>query len=183
MRLHRFGLLDVLSIYTALRDWDMAIAAKETTSAVEYPLARAILDAYLSLPVERDYTYVEIAKLLLHSGFVVSMYGDGRPESGSEHIIAKVVERNVECLHAHSVALGILVSMQLQGSWSDDIAARAKHIPDWETPRGATVLAQIEERISSASIKARPGRYTVLDTSSPNEIDRAISRALLFLRS
>ena len=108
---NRFGLIDVISIYTAVQDWDIAINDQKADFATEYYLAKAILEVFLSAKLDQGNDYYNIAKLLLLSGLVVSMYGDGRPESGSEHIIAKAIESKINCFHAHSVSFGMLKEM------------------------------------------------------------------------
>lgn len=177
---NRFGLIDVISIYTAMKDWDIAIADNMAGLALEYYLARALLDAFLSTKL--DDNYYDIAKLLLHSGLVVSMHGNGRPESGSEHIIAKVIESKINCFHAYSVSFGIFVAMKLQDSWREDLAVRIRDISDWGSDYGKNILAQIEKNLSSEDIKAQTGRYTVLDKVSKNKIESAIKDIIWYLR-
>src|SRR3989338_3402187 len=117
---NRFGLIDVLSIYTAIQDWNIAITDKKSSPALEYYLAKGVLETFLSIKLGRDNDYYNISKLLLLSGLVVNMYGDGRSESGSEHIIAKAIESKIECFHAYSVSFGMLVAMNLKDSWRED---------------------------------------------------------------
>jgi glycerol dehydrogenase-like iron-containing ADH family enzyme len=179
---NKFGLLDVLSIYTAVTDWDIAINKEQSQITVEYYLAKAILSAFLSIYSKLGNNYYDITKLLLHSGLVVSMYGDGRPESGSEHIIAKAIESKIDCFHAHSVSFGILVIMKLQNSWNNEIANLAKEIPDWESQNGKNILDQINSKISHEDIKARKGRYTILDETSDININIAIKDVYEFLK-
>jgi glycerol dehydrogenase-like iron-containing ADH family enzyme len=179
---NRFGLIDVLSIYTAVQDWDVAIADEQATLAIEYYLAKAILEAFLHVSTKLETNYYNITKLLLHSGLVVGMYGDGRPESGSEHIIAKVIESKINCFHAHSVSFGILVAMKLQNSWREDIASLAKNIPDWESDYGKNILNEIEGNLLCEDIKSRSGRYTVLDKVDNGKINIAIKETVSFLK-
>lgn len=177
---NKFGLIDVFSIYTATQDWDIAMADKKSSFALEYYMARAVLGALLSTKLDND--YYDIAKLLLHSGLVVSMYGDGRPESGSEHIIAKVIESKTNCFHVYSVSFGMFVSMRLQDSWKEDIAAMIISISDWNSDCGKNVLTQIEKNLSAKDIKPQPGRYTILDKVSGDKIKDAIKDVIRYLK-
>lgn len=179
---NRFGLIDVLSIYTAVKDWDIAIAEKQAIVAVEYFFAKAILEAFLNVSSELETNYYNITKLLLQSGLVVGMYGDGRPESGSEHIIAKAIESKISCFHAHSVSFGILTVMKLQNSWEENIALLARDIPDWKSDYGRNILGQIEKNLLYIDIKSRPNRYTVLDKTDKARIDIAMKDTIKFLK-
>lgn len=178
---NKYGLIDVLSIYTAIKDWDIAIADDKDDLALEYYIARNTLDAFLSSKLEND--FYDISKLLLLSGFVVSTYEDGRPESGSEHIIAKAIEGKVECFHAHSVSFGMLVSMKLQDSWNQNIIDSIRKIVDWGSDDGKSVLTMIETNLLSSDIKPRDGRYTILDKVDGNQIETAIKEVLAYLKS
>lgn len=179
---HRFGLIDVLSIYTATQDWDIAIKNKKATLAVEYFLAKSILEAFLHISTKLEINYYDTTKLLLHSGLVVSMHGDGRPESGSEHIIAKIIESKINCFHAYSVSFGILMAMKLQNSWRKDVALLARNIPDWKSDYGKNILTQIEGNLLSEDVKLKSGRYTVLDETTSLKIDIAIKKTINFLK-
>ncbi len=179
---NRFGLIDVLSIHTALADWDIAIRARRDGLALEYRLARSMLETYLSTELAQE-SYYDITKLLWCSGLVVGMYGDGRPESGSEHIIAKAIESKSECFHAQSVSFGILTAMRLQGSTDDRIVERTTEIPQWSSNQGQKVLDEIEKRISSKDIRPRSGRYTVLNERTETDIERALQETISYLRN
>lgn len=177
-----FGLVDVLSIYTAIQDWNIAITDKKASLALEYYLAKGVLETFLSIKLGQD-DYYNISKLILLSGLVVNMYGDGRPESGSEHIIAKAIESKIECFHAHSVSFGMLVIMKLQDSWNEDIVTIIRNITDWDSDYGKNILNQIEKNISSEDIKPRHGRYTVLDKVSGNKIENSIKEVINYLKT
>ena len=179
---NRFGLIDILSIYTAIQDWNIAITDKKASLALEYYLAKGVLETFLSIKLDKDNDYWNISKLLLLSGLVVNMYGDGRPESGSEHIVAKAIESKIECFHAYSVSFGMLVAMKLQDSWREDIVTITRNIPDWGSDYGKNILNQIEKNISSEDIKPRSGRYTVLDKVDSNKIESSIKEIINFLK-
>ena len=178
-----FGLIDVLSIYTAMQDWKIAITDKKASPALEYYLAKGVLETFLSIKLGQDNDYYNISKLLLLSGLVVNMYGDGRPESGSEHIIAKAIESKIECFHAYSVSFGMLVAMNLQDSWREDTVTITRNIPDWDSDYGKNILNKIEKNISSEDIKPRSGRYTVLDKVDGNRIESSIKEIINYLKT
>ena len=178
-----FGLIDVLSIYTAMQDWKIAITDKKASPALEYYLAKGVLETFLSIKLGQDNDYYNISKLLLLSGLVVNMYGDGRPESGSEHIIAKAIESKIECFHAYSVSFGMLLAMKLQDSWREDIVTITINIPDWDSDYGKNILSQIEKNISSEDIKPRYGRYTILDKVDGNKIESSIKEVINYLKT
>jgi glycerol dehydrogenase-like iron-containing ADH family enzyme len=178
---NRFGLIDVFSIYTALADWDIAVSKGKATLALEYYFAKSILDTCLYSNLDME-NYYDVVKLLWHSGLVVGMYGDGRPESGSEHIIAKAIESKIDCFHVHSVSFGMLVAMKLQGTWREDIVKLIVDISDWGSEYGKQTLKQIEDHLLSEDIHFRLGRYTVLDMVDGVRIQNMINEVIEYLR-
>lgn len=180
---NQYGLIDILSIFTAINDWDIAITAKKDQLAMEYFIAKAVLRSFLSSSSELSKDYFGTAKLLFLSGLIVSTYGDGRPESGSEHIVAKAIERRVSCFHAYSVSFGILAAMKLQGLWDEQVANLATSIPDWSSEYGKDILKQIEKSLVATDISPRSGRYTVLDQVSVRELTSSIEKVIGYLKS
>lgn len=109
-----YGLVDVLSIYTALNDWDLAIKYNNESIAVEYSYAHKLLLETLSFINNHTYDEIindiyKIFELVGKTGIITDIYGSGKPESGSEHIFAKELEVIKRVPHAISVSNGILL--------------------------------------------------------------------------
>lgn len=113
--LNILGLIDVLSIGTALEDWKLdseinnfpidEIIFKKASKLyndicdfIEYNNYLSIVSNYNKL-----YEFIGI------SGFITNEYGTGKPESGSEHIFAKELEAKIDVPHGIAVSIGIVV--------------------------------------------------------------------------
>lgn len=114
-----FGLADAFSIYTALYDWEIS------NEKINHDIYKRSWDTYvraLDFVHERKSSQREIFDILLEAGYVTNDYGSGRPESGSEHIIAKEIEKLVKVPHALAVVCGICIASLVQNRPSDEYA-------------------------------------------------------------
>ncbi len=112
-----FGLADAFSIYTALYDWEIS------SEKIDSNIYTRSWDTYVrAIDFVHDCksSQREIFNILLEAGYVTNDYGSGRPESGSEHIIAKEIEKIVKVPHALAVVCGICISSLIQNRPSDE---------------------------------------------------------------
>jgi len=115
-----YGLADVLSIGTALHDWDMAIVQDPSVQDHQiYELARKIYDDCFRQIETGRLDIRTVFTLILNSAFVTGLHGSGRPESGSEHIFSKFIEldalrKGSYIMHGKSVGLGMVLMSTLQ---------------------------------------------------------------------
>lgn len=115
-----FGLVDALSIETALIDW--CIAANNEVESINLDMfnwafdvlkkAKTLLNFYTNKT--GDIKALDCFNILLECGYITNDYGSGRPESGTEHIIAKKIEQNFKIPHYKSVSIGIVIASRLQ---------------------------------------------------------------------
>lgn len=167
-----YGLCDILSIHTALYDWRLAESAGvEEIDRRLYEQSHDLLTSATRLamglaePGELDMS--SLFTMIGESGHITNLYGSGRPESGSEHIFAKELERRVVIPHGISIAIGITVMSQLQGNYSDDVQAALRQIG---------VMADIADgydlretiHLSLMNILPREDRYTILNERLPS---------------
>lgn len=95
-----YGIADVLSIYTALKDWELAKAQGiEAIDGQIFDLANSLLAKVQDFVASTDTNHIshEIPALFSYigdSGYITNIYGSGRPESGSEHIFAKSIHES-----------------------------------------------------------------------------------------
>ena len=122
-----FGLADVLSIHTAMEDWQLAAEYNvETINREIFAQAGSLLDDVKTFILSSDVNEIshdvpKLFKFIGESGHITNVYGSGRPESGSEHVFARALEKRVDVPHGISVSLGILLMSILQSNFSTEI--------------------------------------------------------------
>ena len=167
-----YGLADVLSIYTALNDWDLAIKYNNEKIAKEYSDAHSLLLETMDFINNHTYEQIcndtyKIYELVGWAGVITNIYGCGKPESGSEHLFAKELERIKRVPHAISVTNGILLMSLLQNKYSEDVhkVILKLRIFDDEHLYGINKSLLKEAFLS---VKIREDRYTVVNLKSNN---------------
>jgi len=180
-----FGLCDVLSIHTALHDWDFSLTSDkpEKIDTFLYEMASFTLQQLISnrknITKSNPESLEIITRLLMLAGYITNIAGCGRPESGSEHIIASFLEKNIDTYHAVSVIAGILIVMRLQNSEDPAILSAIKDLGLLDA------LADDEETLALLheipnNVKPRKDRYTILNEKqvTNKDIEAVISYVL-----
>lgn len=108
-----YGLVDVFSIFNALRDWKLANDLDQLPILDDiFTRAENLLEKSLEINVD---DIDELFEIIKESGYITNDYGSGRPESGSEHIFANTLETiykndyDIVIPHGIAVAIGIFV--------------------------------------------------------------------------
>lgn len=109
-----YGMADIFSIYTALNDWVLASKYNNEIITFEFEWAQQLLISALEYVEQTDLELIlndimMIYNLVGEAGEITNKYGSGKPESGSEHIFAKTLEKQIKIPHAIAVANGILL--------------------------------------------------------------------------
>lgn len=158
-----YGLADALSSLIALKDWEIAEAAGVEPIDKECYVDSALMLAKAKKIIrEGKFEDKDIFEVLLEAGYVTNKYGTGRPESGSEHIIAKSLEHLVKIPHAVAVCFGMLISSQFHNCF-DEVVDLITHIGII----GEVISLPYEVlKTSLVGLKPRPDRYSILDTLS-----------------
>lgn len=166
-----YGLADVLSIHTALKDWRLA-EAKGVEPIDQDILSRAdcllnkVIDFVSITNVNRiPYEISTLFAYIGESGYITNLHGSGRPESGSEHIFAKSLEKRIDIPHGVSVSLGILLMSILQDNYSSDIAHTINQIGTLKFINELGVTRSLVEEALAHS-RVRGDRYSII-----NEVD------------
>lgn len=169
-----YGLVDIFSIYTALYDWKIADNDnKEKIDSKIFNQANELLEETLlfvkdKLPTEIEKNIEQIYKIVGNAGLITNIYGTGRPESGSEHILAKEIEQHIKIHHGISVSISIIIMSIIQNQLSEEI---------YDTLLKIGVLNNLEEigitrdflfKILKV-LKARPDRYSIVDIYSRDD--------------
>lgn len=160
-----YGLVDVLSICTALEDW--LIAFNDQEELIDYNIfgkasvilsrARNLIDGHLPDCIDP----LSIFSVVLSAGYITNEYGNGRPESGSEHIIAKEIEALVKVPHALAVTCGIAVVSQLQNNFKRAVFELDRLHMGTEVRNSQITPEILKQAILNA--KPRDDRYTVIN--------------------
>jgi glycerol dehydrogenase-like iron-containing ADH family enzyme len=119
--LNRGGVCDILSCYTALKDWEISSAnTAETTDTQTVDATNNLLRHLFSHQKEiHDVTEDGIRFLIegyLEEVHVCEQYGSPRPEEGSEHFFAYNLEYRLRrpFLHGTIISLGVVLMTILQ---------------------------------------------------------------------
>jgi glycerol-1-phosphate dehydrogenase [NAD(P)+] len=163
-----YGLADVLSIHTALFDWK--IANEDIGESIDdeiYSMADNLLRQAQDFILKHDVSHIqndteEIFKKVGDAGYITNLYGTGRPESGSEHIFAKRLEKKVELPHGVSVSAGITLMSILQDNQSDGIFECVRKIGTLGELTNYGVTRSIL-RDTLGSLKPREDRYSIIN--------------------
>lgn len=164
-----FGLADALSIHTAVRDW--LIADRKGAEPVSYKFIgwdisilyktqEIVKNITSHFPDDAETVIQGIFDVLLQAGYITNEWGCGRPESGSEHIVAKYIEELVSVPHAVAVTCGIAIVSQLQ---KNHVAVtELMSLGMFDAVRNSEVTKEVLIQ-ALQNVKPREGRYTVID--------------------
>lgn len=164
-----FGLADALSIHTAMRDW--LIADRKGAEPVSYKFIgwdisilykaqEIVKNITAPFPDDAETVIQETFDVLLQAGYITNEWGCGRPESGSEHIVAKYIEELVSVPHAVAVTCGIAIVSQLQ---KNHVAVtELRNLGMFDAVRNSEVTKEVLIQ-ALQNVKPREGRYTVID--------------------
>ena len=167
-RLVAAGFGDVMSNYTAYLDWELGRKRGEYFG--DYAANLALLSSQVAAAMasdikERSEDGVRaLMDALISSSIAMSVAGSSRPASGSEHLVAHVLESaGSKALHGELAGLATI----LMAKW---------HGADWEmvrdalatagAPTAAAAVGETKERLIDALVEAasvRKDRWTILN--------------------
>ncbi len=180
-RLTTAGCADIISNYTAVRDWQLAhrlqnVEYSEYSGALSRMTAEMLVENADSLKKGLEESAWVVVKALVSSGVAMSIAGSSRPASGAEHLFSHQLDRLApgEALHGHQVGVGSIMTAYLQegeyGEWQNIQSA----LDTIGAPTTATALGIDGETILEALTTAHEirDRYTILGDG----IDRDAAR-------
>ena len=144
------GCADIVSNYTAIRDWQLCY--------------RLTNEYYSSIKEGLEESARIVVKSLFSSGMAISIANSSRPASGSEHLFSHALDRIAKkpALHGEQCGVGCIMMMELQGGDWRFIQSALKAV---KAPINAEGLGVDPEEIIEALMlapKIRPDRYTIL---------------------
>ncbi|WP_256288035.1 NAD(P)-dependent glycerol-1-phosphate dehydrogenase [Halobellus inordinatus] len=124
------GCADIVSNYTAVKDWKLAHRLKnveysEYAGALSQMTAEMLVESSDAIKPGFEESAWLVAKALVSSGVAMSIAGSSRPASGAEHLISHQLDRLVpgRALHGHQVGVAAVVTEYLhsgeRGEWAD----------------------------------------------------------------
>ena len=168
-RLLASGCGDIISNYTAVKDWQLANKLQNTgyseyAAALSQMTAKIIVDASDSIKPGLEASIRIVIKALVSSGVAMSIAGSSRPASGSEHKFSHALDRIAPkpALHGEQCGVGAIMMMYLHdGDWQS-IRDSLRNIG---APVNARELGIKDRYIIEALVHAheiRPERHTIL---------------------
>ena len=172
-----YGLADVLSIYTALYDWK--IANKDINEKIDeniYAEAENLLIEVMKFINTNSFDKITENNLKLFefigkAGYITNLYGTGRPESGSEHILAKEIESRIDIPHGMSVSIGILIMSLIQDRYNLNVEKAIMKMNILEDSYSYGLTKEIIKQ-SLLDVKLREDRYTVINRNRKSEKEK-----------
>ena len=163
------GCADIISNYTAIKDWRLANRLRnedfsESAAALSSMTAKLIINSANAIKPGLEESARLVVKSLFSSGMAINIAGSSRPASGSEHKFSHALDKicSKPALHGEQCGVGAIMMMNLQGG-------------DWKFIRDAlkmmkapTTTYELEidpENIIEALVIAhtiRKERYTIL---------------------
>jgi glycerol-1-phosphate dehydrogenase [NAD(P)+] len=165
------GCADIISNYTAVKDWRLAARLKnvpysEYAGALSELTAEMLVDSADSIKSGLEESAWIVVKALVSSGVAMSIAGSSRPASGAEHLISHQLDRTVDqpALHGHQVGVASVVTAYLhdgpEGGWREVRDALAAI----DAPTTADALGIDDATLVAALTEAHAvrDRYTIL---------------------
>ncbi len=182
-RLLAAGCGDIISNYTAVRDWELAHRLRnepfsEYASIISKMTARILIDSAEAIKPGIEESAWTVVKALVASGVAMSIAGSSRPASGSEHKFSHALDEIAPkpALHGEQCGVGTIMMMYLHGGNWQEIRTALKTIG---APANASELGIEEEYIIEALLHAheiRPERYTILGTGLTREAAEKVAK-------
>ena len=168
-RLLSAGCADLISNFTAIKDWKLAHRLKHdsySSSAASLSLmsAKLITDNAENIKPGLEESARLVIKSLFSSGMAISIAGSSRPASGSEHKFSHALDliNEKSGLHGEQCGIGTILMMNVYGGDWEFIRDSLKSVG---APTTAKELGVSDDDIIEALTLAhtiRPERYTIL---------------------
>ena len=170
-RLTTAGCADIISNYTAVKDWQLAHRLKnveysEYAGALSQMTAEMLVDNSASIKRGLEESAWIVVKALVSSGVAMSIAGSSRPASGAEHLISHQLDRIAPgaALHGHQVGVASIVTEYLHSGEGGDWRRVRDALASIDAPTTAAELGIDGEQFIEATTSAHEirDRYTIL---------------------
>ena len=165
------GCADIISNYTAVKDWRLARRLKnvqysEYAGALSEMTAELLVESADSIKQGLEESAWIVSKALVSSGVAMSIAGSSRPASGAEHLFSHQLDRiaDAPALHGHQVGVGSILTEFLHTGESGQWRAIRDALEAIGAPTSAAGLGIDDETLLEALTTAHSirDRYTIL---------------------
>ena len=165
------GCADIISNYTAVRDWRLAhrlhdVEYSEYAATLSEMTAEMLVDNTDSIRPGLEESAHAVMKALVSSGVAMSIAGSSRPASGAEHLVSHQLDRLApgQALHGHQVGVASIVIAYLQTGETGDWQRIRDALRGLDAPTTAQSLGIEPETLIEALTTAHEirDRYTIL---------------------
>ncbi len=178
------GCADIISNYTAVKDWRLAerlqgVPYSEYAAALAEMTAEMLVDNAGSIRPGLEESAWVVVKALVSSGVAMSIAGSSRPASGAEHLFSHQLDRIAPgaALHGHQVGVGTIMIEYLHsgdgGQWRSIRDALAA-IGAPTTADGLGIDAEDIVKALSSAHEIRD-RYTILGDGMSDAAAREVA--------
>jgi glycerol-1-phosphate dehydrogenase [NAD(P)+] len=179
------GCADIISNYTAVRDWRLAnrlqgVEYSEYAGALSRMTAEMLVDNAGSIKQGLEESAWVVVKALVSSGVAMSIADSSRPASGAEHLFSHQLDRIApgKALHGHQVGVGSILTEYLhtgdEGQWRNVRDALARiGAPTTAEELGIDEADVIEALTTAHGIR---DRYTILGNGMNEAAAREVAR-------
>ena len=163
------GCGDVISKFTAVKDWKLAYLEKGEYYG-GYAASLALMSAKLvtanaDLVAQKDSEGLRVLlEALISCGVAMSIAGSSRPCSGSEHLFSHALDliNSKHAMHGEQCGVGSILTAFLHGSNWQQIKSTLKQIGAPTTAAELGVKDMDVVKALQMSTQIRPERYTIL---------------------
>ncbi len=165
------GCADIISNYTAVKDWRLANRLKnveysEYAAALAEMTAELLVDDADSIKPGLEESAWVVSKALVSSGVAMSIAGSSRPASGAEHLFSHQLDRVADdpALHGHQVGVGAIMTEYLHTGANGEWRAIRDALEHLDAPTSAADLGIDADTVIEALTTAHTirDRYTIL---------------------
>jgi glycerol-1-phosphate dehydrogenase [NAD(P)+] len=165
------GCADIISNFTAVRDWQLAHRLKnvdysEYAGALSQMTAEMLVENAGSVRPGLEESAWTVVKALVSSGVAMSIDGSSRPASGAEHLFSHQLDRIAPepALHGHQVGVGAVMTEYLHTGPDGQFRDIREALSAIDAPTTADDLGIDPEVVIEALTTAHEvrDRYTIL---------------------
>jgi glycerol-1-phosphate dehydrogenase [NAD(P)+] len=179
------GCADIISNYTAVKDWRLAnrlqnVEYSEYAAALSEMTAEMLVDNAASIRPGLEESAWVVVKALVSSGVAMSIAGSSRPASGAEHLFSHQLDRVApgKALHGHQVGVGTILAEYLHTGDAGGWHAVRDALAAIDAPTTADDLGVTEGEVLEALTTAHEirDRYTILGNGMNEAAAREVAR-------